>query len=97
MDALRRAAAEAKCRHPEMVHVFLFGSLVRGDYTADSDADLIVVVRKDFPCILDRSPYQIHTRTIPTDTLVHTEQEFQELSNDPSSFLARNLRTALEL
>jgi predicted nucleotidyltransferase len=97
LDALRCAAAEAKARHPEILRVFLLGSLVRGDYTAGSDADLIVVVRRDFSCILDRSPYQIYTRAIPTDSVVYSEREFEELSRDPSSFLARNLSGALEL
>ena len=94
---LRRAAAAAKAHYPEIARVFLFGSLVRGNWTADSDADLIVVVRKEFPGILDRSPYQVYTRAIPTDTLVYSVQEFQQLSGDPFSFLARNLPTALEL
>lgn len=94
---LRCAAAEAKALYPEITRVFLFGSLVQGNWTADSDADLIVVVRKDFPGILERSPYQIHTRAIPTDSLIYSEREFDQLSGDPSSFLGRNLPTALEL
>jgi len=94
---LRGATAEAKARHPEIARVFLFGSLVRGNWTADSDADLIVVVRQEFPGILERSRYQVHTSAIPTDSLVYSEREFDQLSRDPSSFLGRNLPTALEL
>ena len=94
---LRRAAAEAKVRYPEIARVFLFGSLVRGNWTADSDADLIVVVRKEFPGILERSLDQIHTRAIPTDSLIYSEREFDQQSGDPLSFLGRNLPTALEL
>ena len=41
---LRQPAAEAKARYPEIVKVYLFGSLVQGTWAADSDADLIVVV-----------------------------------------------------
>ena len=94
---LRRAAAEAKARHPEITRVLLFGSLVHGNWTADSDADLIVVVRAEFPAILDRAPYQIYTRAISTDSLVYSEREFAQLSGDPRSFVARNLPFALEL
>ena len=97
LDDLRRAAAKAKSVHPEIVRVFLFGSLVKGNWTADSDADLIVVVRREFPGILDRSRYQIHVKSIPTDTLVYSETEFGTIAGDPTSFLARNLRDALEL
>ena len=95
---LRRAVAKAKAAHPEIVRVLLFGSLVRGNWTADSDADLVVVVDKDFPDFLgSRTPYQIFAKSIPTDSLVHSTNEFEKLANDPSSFLAQNLPTAIEL
>ncbi len=95
---LRSAAAEAKRAHPEIVKVYLFGSLVKGNWTADSDADLIVVVRKEFPdFVLSRSPYQIFTATIPTDTLVYSVSEFEQLRADPSSLVAQELPSVVEL
>jgi predicted nucleotidyltransferase len=52
---LGQAVAEAKSRNPEVIKAYLFGSLVQGTWTADSDADLIVVVRRDFTdCFLGR-------------------------------------------
>ena len=54
---LRRAVSEAKAAHPEIVKVLLFGSLVQGNWTADSDADLVVVVGREFPDFLSsRTP-----------------------------------------
>ena len=98
LNDLRQAASEAKAAHPEIVKVLLFGSLVQGNWTADSDADLIVVVRREFPDFLgSRSPYQIFTRSIPTDSLVYSEREFEQMSRDPDSFLAQSLPTALQL
>jgi len=95
---LRQAVSEAKAEHPEIIEVLLFGSLVQGNWTADSDADLIVVVRREFPDFLSsRAPYQIFTSAIPTDSLVYSEREFEELSRDSESLLARNLTTAVEL
>jgi len=95
---LRQAANEAKAAHPEIVKVLLFGSLVQGNWTADSDADLIVVVRREFSDFLSsRTPYQIFTRSIPTDSLVYSEREFEQMSRDPDSFLAQSLLTALQL
>jgi predicted nucleotidyltransferase len=94
---LQQAVAAAKAARPEILRVFLFGSFVQGNWTADSDADLIVVVRRSFPDLLSRSPYQIFTRAIPTDSLVYSEREFEDLSKDPTSFLAQNLLTAVEL
>jgi predicted nucleotidyltransferase len=97
LESLRRAAAQAKADRPEIVKVLLFGSLVAGNWTADSDADLIVVVRRTFSDLLERSDYQVHTPAIPTDTLVYTEEEFERLSREPGSFVAQALAAAVEL
>ena len=94
---LRRAAREARSSLPEILRVLLFGSLAQGNWTADSDADLVVVVRKEFPDLLARSRYQIHSPSIPTDTLVYSEAEFEELARDPASFLSQILPSAMEL
>ncbi len=94
---LRQAVAEAKARYPEIVKVFLFGSLVQGNWTADSDADLIVVVRKNFSDFFESCRYQIYTNSISTDSLVYSETDFQKWASDPTSFLAQNLSTAVEL
>ncbi len=77
LNELRQAVAEAKARRPEIAKVLLFGSLVQGTWTADSDADLMVVVRRDFPNFLDRGQYQIYSKSIPTDSLVYSETEFE--------------------
>jgi len=89
---LRSAASQVKASHPEVAKVFLFGSLTDGTWTADSDADLIVVVRKLFPDILARSQYQIHVASIATDTLVYSQEEFDRLRLDPGSFLSQICR-----
>jgi predicted nucleotidyltransferase len=94
---LRQAAAEAKAAHPEIIKVLLFGSFVQGNWTADSDADLFVVVRKEFANILERGSYAIFAKGIPVDSIVYSEAEFAKLSQDPSSFLAQNLPNTLEL
>jgi len=51
---LRQAVAKAKAKYPEIVKVLLFGPFVQGTWTADSDADLFVVVRKEFADIFGR-------------------------------------------
>ena len=94
VEDLRRAVAEAKLAHPEIARVLLFGSLAQGNWTADSDADLIVVARREFAGIPERSRYQIHVDSIETDTLVYSETEFERLKRGP---LAEDLRFAEEL
>jgi predicted nucleotidyltransferase len=68
---LRQAMAEAKRRCPEIAKVFLFGSFVQGDGTADSDADLFVVVQKEFADIFDRGSHAIFAKGIPVDSVVY--------------------------
>jgi len=95
---LRGAAAAAKRAHPEIVKVYLFGSVVKGNWTADSDADLMVIVRKEFPdFVLSRSAYQIFTPSIATDTLVYSESEFEQLRAEPSSLVAQEFPSMKEL
>src|SRR5712692_10222946 len=94
---LRQAVAEAKARYPEILKVFLFGSFVQGNWTADSDADLIVVVRKEFKDFFESCRYQIYAKSVPTDSLVYSESEFEKLACNPGSFLAQNLLSAIEL
>ena len=94
---LRRAVAEAKVRYPEIVTVYLFGSLVQGTWTADSDADLFVVVRGVFKTFSESCRYQIYSSLIPTDSLVYSEADFDRLRRDPSSLVGMNVPTALEM
>ena len=94
---LRRSVAEAKARYPEIVAVYLFGSLVQGTWTADSDADLFVVVRGVFKSFSDSCRYQIYSPSIPTDSLVYSEADFERLRQDPDSFVGMNLPSAMEL
>ncbi len=97
LGRLRQAVREAKAKYPEIVKVFLFGSFARGDWTADSDADLIVVVGKELSGFPSRSPYYIFAAGMATDSLVYSESEFREQSQDPFSFLAGCLLSAIEL
>lgn len=97
LDDLQRATAAARRAHPEILRVLLIGSLARGDWTADSDADLVVVVDREFLGLLERSRYQIHSSAIPTDTLVYSRAEFEALAADPRSLLSESLACAAEL
>ena len=94
---LRVAAAEAKRAHPEILKVFLFGSLVDGTWTADSDADLMVVVDKTFDDFFASCPYQIYTKSISTDSLVYSAEEFARLAADSESFVGQNLIGAITI
>ena len=97
LTELTQAVRDARRRYPEIVKVLLVGSLVRGDWTAASDADLVVVVRDQRADLGSRARYQIFTRAIPTDSQVFTETEFAAVGSDPQHPLASDLPDAVEL
>ena len=94
---LGQAVRDARRRYPEILKVLLVGSLVRDDWTAASDADLIVVVRDQSADLGSRARYQIFTAAIPTESQVFTEAEFAVVASDPHHPLASDLPNALEL
>jgi len=51
----------------EALAVVLIGSLARGDYTAFSDADVVVVVRDDYPKKLPERVEDFMDPTLPVD------------------------------
>jgi hypothetical protein len=57
----------------------------------------MVVARKRFENLFDRSDYQIHGPEIATGLPVYSEAEFEKVALDGSSFVAQNLTNALEL
>ncbi len=93
---LRRVVAEAKARYPEILKVYLSGSPVDGSWTADSDADPVTVARAQFKQFGDSCRYQIYADSIPVDSPVYSEADFERMAADPESFVSRNL-VAVEL
>jgi hypothetical protein len=77
LAALARYARDELGVRPEVREVVLIGSLARGDWSARSDADLVVLVdRADRPGPF-RSPDYAPRRSpgVPVDVLVYTPQE----------------------
>jgi predicted nucleotidyltransferase len=66
------------------VAVILISSLNRGDYTAFSDADIVIVVRNDYPKkFLDRVTDFIDlTLPIDVEPRVYTENEIMRLAEE---------------
>ncbi len=64
--------------------VFLIGSLARGDYTAFSDADVVIIVRDDHPKKLpDRiSDFIDPTLSVDVEPRVYTLSEFSKMAQN---------------
>jgi len=90
VDAAIRALADGA--HPQKI--VLFGSYARGDATADSDLDLLVIEDE----VPDRAGEMVRLRRllrplrIPADVLVYSADEVQRWGGQPGSALYWALR-----
>jgi len=88
--------AERLCRErPEIEEILLFGSFARGDFTPESDVDLLVIVeRSDTPFLLRADPYRDVFADLPFDVfpVVYTRGEVDQMQRQGNGFL----RSALE-
>jgi uncharacterized protein len=94
LTRLRQAARRLVQHRPEVVEVWLFGSLGRQQAMPGSDADLLIVVRDGAGPFLERpqalAPY-FEGIGVGRDLLVYTESELEHLARIPRS-LARTAR-----
>lgn len=56
LAGLRERAQQLVATHPNVREVGLFGSLIRGNYSPGSDADLLVILESDSRRFVDRIP-----------------------------------------
>jgi uncharacterized protein len=90
---LERYAHEELAQRPEVREVILIGSLARGDWSARSDADILVVVDRADPLGPFRGPsYAPTTRIgISTDVFVYTPDELAGRSARFRAEIARGI------
>jgi uncharacterized protein len=73
--------------------IILFGSAARGDYTAESDLDVVVVMESD-KNFFERT-YEVMRRCrvdMPLDLLVYTPEEFESMVERQNPFICRVLK-----
>jgi predicted nucleotidyltransferase len=76
-----REYAERIVKENRALVVFLIGSLARGDYTAFSDADIVIIVHDNYPKKLPERIVDFMDSTLPLDIepRVYTVSEFRKL------------------
>jgi uncharacterized protein len=98
-EAVRGALADwaraLRDREPELRAVACFGSYARGDWGPGSDLDVIVILAHDETPPLERARrFDMSALPVPSDLLVYTEAEFNELIGSGTRF-ARMLETEM--
>ena len=76
--------------------IILFGSYANGNFTKDSDIDILVVLNKDevpktfkekmYNKVLVRNMILSLSKEVPIDLLVYSKKEFEYINQSDSSF-----------
>lgn len=100
LTRLRQISARLRAERPEVLDVRLFGSLARGDATAFSDVDLLILTQADD----EPDPIQRILRYLPyfdldrgVDVLVFTTTEWQARLAQGDPFAQTLMRESVSL
>lgn len=87
-----------KLAHHDIEKAFIFGSVANGECSNWSDIDVIIVKQTDVAFIeRGREFFDLFDLGVPVDILVYTPEEFQTLSEDPSSFWRQAKSSMLQI
>ncbi len=85
-DKLRKLARNLKDQHENVLSVWIFGSLARGDALPGSDADILIVLRDSALSLPERMTQFMDYFAclgLGIDIFPLTEEELEEKKNEP--------------
>ena len=100
LHALTCAAKRIKEAYPTVARVLLFGSFVKGNYTPESDVDVVIIVKQiDEPFIKRGDAFMKFFTHVPFDLniMVYTEAEIEKMLGAENLFIQTVLTEAQEL
>ncbi len=100
IKSLKKACRKIRENHPDTLKVLLFGSFAKGDYTPESDIDILIIVRQtDIPFLERRDTFLDFLKDIPFDLniLVYTEAELKKMLDEGNLFIRQVMKEAREL
>lgn len=95
-----KAVARKLKDNQNVSRVLLFGSLIHGNYTAASDADLLIILKSDTRRWFDRIPeYLAYFDNFPLDVdlFPYTQDEIDKAIKNRNLFFEQMLREGIEL
>jgi predicted nucleotidyltransferase len=100
LEALKKAAGLIRKRYPEVTGILLFGSFARGNYTPESDIDILITVKDTALPFLERQDMFVEFfAEMPFDVniLVYTGEEAAKMLDDENPLLKDAMAESLEL
>ena len=100
MTQLQRCAATLKQSNKNVLHIYLYGSLVQDTYGPRSDADLLIVLAADQRRRIDRIPElqaAFSQVEVGVDVLPLTEKELRQEIADNNDYLSQIIERGMEL
>jgi predicted nucleotidyltransferase len=100
LHELTLAAKRIKEAYPTVARVLLFGSFAKGNYTPESDVDVVIIVKQiDAPFIKRGDAFLKVFSKVPFDLniMVYTEAEIEKMLGEGNCFIKNVLKEAWEL
>ncbi len=100
MKKLKEISAEIKNKLPSVQKIFLFGSFAKGNYTPESDVDILVILDKcETPFIERRDIFIDFFDDVPFDLNIfaYTSDEIQKMIEQGNLFIRNVLSEAIEI
>ena len=92
IKAVRKEAIKIAKQNSRIDSVYLFGSYAQDAPSFRSDVDLLIILKEDSRCMLDRVEeylLKFSDCPVPVDVLVYTEEEIKKAIENGSSFMKR--------
>ena len=100
LGALRRLARRLAQQTPAVEEVLLFGSFAEGNWSARSDADVLIILGDDPRPLPERmlhfAPY-FWEAPVATEVFAYTRADIAAMTQNGNRFLERALRTGISL
>ncbi|BBO67250.1 DNA polymerase subunit beta [Desulfosarcina alkanivorans] len=88
IKALRQWLKKQRAIHPEIIQLGYFGSLAKGNWGVGSDLDLIVIIQESsIPFEKRPLAWDFDTLPVPTDILIYTTEEWQDMRKKGGRFV----------
>lgn len=100
IKTLKRSTYAIKEKDPLVIKIFLFGSFTKGNFTPESDIDILIILKQtDRPFLQRRDQYFDFFKDIPFDCniLAYTEAEIKKMVQDNNLFIKNIIEEGLAL